>query len=246
LDRYVDIVDFIMNVMVLHITDIDTLNCVMRRDEKSSISSNYFDVSFASVKRLHLTFRFPLAFYKILEQLTTPSAAESSLNPNAHGVNTGLNSQITLWLQLYDVIAQLKKLSKLQISLDHDDKKTWSIVNERVILSPLTPFGSQTDFKFVVDLPKLHPHWEKPVRHFTADSSRPPFTVHRRLRQGYFGTTDNQGQLCAMSYVDFPSLRDHHGLQHLPLEELESFERKLWEGGDDAWRIFEEPMYVCR
>lgn len=44
--------------------------------------------------------------------------------------------------------------------------RSWSIVNERAFLLPLTHFSVVSSLDIHVNLPKLHPKYEDPTRHF--------------------------------------------------------------------------------
>lgn len=240
--------DFILWATVIHIHDLGTFDYLIRGRETSSIRPNYFGASFASVKRLHLTFWIPFGLCAALEQQAAacPGTVSSSAATTSHGANTDWHSQVVMWSQLYENVTQLKELCALHVWLDHADNKSWTRVNERAILSPFTLIGTHTDFKFTVNLPKLHPGLAKPDRHFMMESPGPSFVLRRRFRQNYFAVTDSQGELSIAGYDDFPELHDHLGLQDMSWDELEKFETELWQGGEEAWKelFYNDPLLV--
>jgi len=152
---YIDVVDFTADMAVFNVTDLDTLNRLLQRAGTSSsgISSSFSFLTsvLPYIRKLNITLR----------------------SPPAGALTASWASQLTIWLRLCPAIAQLKELRRLRIWLDHNDQSSWSIVNERAILSPLTPLTSISNLNISVNLPKLHPHLERPDRHFGEDSPAP-------------------------------------------------------------------------
>jgi len=150
------------------------------------------------------------------------------------------------------IAARLQQLQRLHIWIDHDDSRIWSLVDERAVLSsittPLTP-GSAARLKYLrFDLPKLHPRYEDAARHFTEGSREPPpyVTIERRLRQRHFYVETAPGTGTVVDTQDFPVLfelvdytAEGPGAP-MSLEEVEEWEREIWEaGGDPVNEVFE-------
>lgn len=222
--RFVDVLDFMADVGVFNVTDLDTLGCLLQRAHSPS---DYLTSVFPCIRRLDITLRFPLPIFETLE---TPEAISSVGSPPANAS--------TAWLRLLPAIAQLKKLQTLHIWLDHEDPSSWSVVNERAILSPLTQLTRIPNFS--ITLPKLHPGLESADRHFGEDSPAPPFKIQRRLRQSYHSNETCKGNFCVRREADFPLLLGCPGFEDTPLAELEVIERSWWKGGFDVKKFLDE------
>jgi len=187
---------------------------------------------------LHIDLRLPLIIYKQLEDVYTSPGSESA--------QLGINSPvISALVALPTALTRLRNLQSLRLWLDHSDTASWSMVNERVViaslLQPLCEQGSS--LKIDIDLPKLHPKWETPDRHFTPDSAPPPFPIHRQYRQRIYGIDDQTVKYAA----DFPSvahdvfaIQQHEFPSADPgeLEMYEEIERDIWNrGGDPALEL---------
>lgn len=112
------------------------------------------------------------------------------------------------------------------------------------------------------NLPKLHPHFAKPDTHFVQESP-PPFTIERRIRQRYHCEERTSGNLYVEYNADFPVLhqlpdlcrenaRGLHGADMMPeddmtMEEVERFERTLWDKGTDPLQFMLDlqGIHVC-
>ena len=230
---------------VFNVTDLDTLGCLLQRVGTSfseiSSASDYLTSVLPCIRRLDITLRLPLPICKALEN---PEADSSSGSPPAGASTAGWASQLAAWLRLCPAIAQLKELQRLQIWLDHDDPSSWSVVNERAILSPLTPLTNIPHLNFSINLPKLHPGLERLDRHFGEDSPAPTFKIQRRLRQSYHGKETSEGHFRVSYEADFPLLLGCPDFEDTPLAEIEVMERSLWKRGVDVNELLSD-SHVC-
>jgi hypothetical protein len=105
-------------------------------------------------------------------------------------------------------------------------------VNERAFLLPLESLSPNPNLRISINLPKLHPKYETPERHYVPGCDPPPFIITRRLRQAYHGVESNTGDLRVEWVQDFPILWDCDSDEDL--EEEEAIERKMWEKGENV------------
>jgi hypothetical protein len=171
-----------------------------------------------NLKQLSISLRLSLATYKELENAGDSASCELSL--------------ISAWTELPFACEHLRKLRTLRIWLDHEEPCSWSVVNERAILSPLASLSSNPNLDFSINLPKLHPKWEAPERHFTKDSPRLPIAIQRRYRRRHHGVEDSNGNLCVRYRPDFPVMHEAAEMLGIPVEEIEEKERASWERGE--------------
>lgn len=196
---------------VFHITDLGTLGYLRRHI--SDCSFDRISPPFSWIRKLHLTLKLPLSFFRALE------------NPID---DPDVNLQLTLWSQLSSAIEQLKELRILYIWFDHQDPASWSVVNERILLAGIASLAIND---IQVDLPKLHPGYETPDRHFTEVASL-PFRIQRRQRQVYFNVKYNNGYSRIKYSPDFPNILDHPDfVAEFSPEEIEEMERIMWKKG---------------
>jgi hypothetical protein len=121
------------------------------------------------------------------------------------------------------------------------------MVNERAILSPLASLSTNPDVDISINLPKLHPEWETPDRHFTANSVPLPIDILRRYRQRYHGVQRKDSSFRVQHKPDFPVLNefpDFVGMD-MTMKELEETERGIREGGDDPMQELRD-LDPCR
>ncbi|KAK8849139.1 hypothetical protein PGQ11_015619 [Apiospora arundinis] len=114
------------------------------------------------------------------------------------------------------------------------------------------------------DLPKLHPRYETPERHFMPGSSPPPpasVEIHRRQRHFRFGMEEegpDGPRIRIMNSADFPTYYDVCGglvteeepswLGRSTLQEMEDWERECWEKGQDPGDVLDDLLggpYIC-
>ncbi|OCK78679.1 hypothetical protein K432DRAFT_252881, partial [Lepidopterella palustris CBS 459.81] len=237
---YIDVAELLADIAVFNITDPNTLDRLLKStgicSSGISLTSGFLASVFPCIKELDITLRLPLADCKALDN---PAADSTPDIPLAGSSTAGGESQLAVWLQLCPAIAQLKSLRKLRIWLDHADISSWSVVNERAILSPLGLLASIPDLDICINLPKLHPRLESPDRHFMEGSPAPTFEIHRRLRQRYHCEEGRNGHLWVRSKIDFPVMLeicefiDALGNEVTPMTEIEEKERAMWKRGVD-------------
>ncbi|KAK3317196.1 hypothetical protein B0T19DRAFT_479326 [Cercophora scortea] len=234
---------------VFNVTDLETLDVLAQAPRGSEILSSPCSLlSFAipSLRKLSITLRLRLPLLRALENDTT----ETTFDGDAPAADANLMAECSrvraTWSRTWPLLAlQLKQLRHLYIWLDHEDKRSWSLVDECKILLPVAASMSPARIASLKDvtfnLPKLHPRYEDPERHFTKGSAQTPelITIHRRLRQRYFAEQDASGRLSVEFKPDFPVMYEvnHLALQgqlSMPDEEYEEYERGQWESGVDV------------
>jgi hypothetical protein len=188
---------------------------------------------------------------KALENVVVDSVAQVPSNGHPE-TPTATCVQTNLWLQLPKILSEFKNLRRLHIWLDHDDRSSWTVVNERALISHIAPLAENPDLKVSLSLPKLHPRWEQPDRHFTDGSPLSLIPIHRRLRQTWHAIPDVAGQLNKVEYhADFPILVDfflelqemqpniygEEGMSTEEKEKIEKTERDYWKSGLEADQI---------
>ncbi|RYP90037.1 hypothetical protein DL770_003817 [Monosporascus sp. CRB-9-2] len=253
---YTDILVFMSSTVTFNVTDLETLKWLVQRDQDSGLSHLLLaEVCPSSLRQLSITLRLPRSFFKTLENdvasLTEGSSGsgEDILEETPH--DEAPSQQLKMWTRVWAALAyQLKQLQSLQIWLDNDDKSSWSMVNERAILSHLAAsisIGSIPGLEHVsVNLPLLNPRHETPERHFMKDGPSPPacFTVQRSLRptlqveeitSGQFHVTDDS-ELAFL--VDFFELQSN-GSEDGGLAGFVDWVREAWEKGQDVEAEFE-------
>jgi hypothetical protein len=129
-------------------------------------------------------------------------------------------------------IKNMSKLRKLRLWLDHSETSTWSMVNEQAILSPWESLASDTSLDFSINLPKLHPKWETPERHFIEDKTLLGTVICRRFRQRYYRIEGGIAPFLVQHKPDFPILYFFEELWEMSMEDVEEMERHEWECGD--------------
>ncbi|KAB5584814.1 hypothetical protein GE09DRAFT_4867 [Coniochaeta sp. 2T2.1] len=248
-----DVCEVLKGSVTYHFMDLDTLDYWSHMIPVSPTPSLAYQVLSPSnlvVKDLDITLRLPLSFFHSLAE----DAEETTASHFPVGEGDLLHSWRRVWPSLAGRLQNT--LRRLTVWLDHDDKQTWSLVDERTIVSHVTASisphtcPSLTQLTFI--LPKLHAKHESPLRHFTEGSRNPPSSVkiERRFRQcrHYEETAEGEGNV--VWRPDFPIMHEmlwSQCVEEKPdppepitlkdLENLEVFERDLVESGyDDPWR----------
>jgi hypothetical protein len=233
-----------------HITDLVTLASSMNLDFQRRAA---FALAFSIVPlitNLSISLRLPLAFCKRwkLQSVGSCKALEAAKRWKLQSVGsckaleaeTGAGSssespEVIAWRDLSDVLAKLQKLRILRVRLDHDGQESWTVINERAIVSFLTPLAILPGLDTTLDLPKLHPKLETPERHFTDNSPPSPFPTNRILRHRSFGEDNGRDELDVMHRAEFPFLWEYvgtsFGVDDITVAELEVHERSLWKRG---------------
>ncbi|KAH7076787.1 hypothetical protein BKA63DRAFT_290200 [Paraphoma chrysanthemicola] len=194
----------VADTVIIHVNDIDTLGFVIA-------------AALPYLTSLDIGMRLSLSTYSAYETSETSSPTAS------------LHSTFN---RMPFAIERMTRLRRLRIWLDHDEPCSWSMVNERALLSPLAPLANLPSLQSSVSLPKLHPKWEAADRHYTNASAPPPFAVHRRDRQRFHGIKSNDGTIGVKYKPDFPVLYEFTEMD-MTMEEVERLERRIWEAGDD-------------
>ncbi|KAF2692021.1 hypothetical protein K458DRAFT_411703 [Lentithecium fluviatile CBS 122367] len=176
-----EVIAILADTTALHITDLDTFAVLAPSPSSDDLEAGNFFMSslltcmLPSLKELRISLKLPLEVYALFESGTQPSSSSSS----------AINNPVTAWANLPSILNTLPNLRRLHIRLDHTEPDTWTRVNEHVALSPVASLAARSHAKLdiAVDLPKLHPKYEEPARHFIEDSPAPPFPIQRRIRQ---------------------------------------------------------------
>jgi len=138
-----------------------------------------------NIQTLHITLRLPLQVSQVLDgdqDMSQDHVATASL-----------------WTNMWPAVSVLSGLRKIEIEIDHLDPSSWSLVNERVILSPIAELGKNAPhLAIIVLMPHLHPLYEDHNRHLINDETQPSFAISRRVRQKYHYGEDSNGQ-CLIS-----------------------------------------------
>lgn len=183
-----------------------------------------------NLKELCVDLRLPLDTYSRLENYRRSKSCDTRA--------------IAPWIELHTTVGCFPKLQRLRIWLDHDEPESWTIVNERAALFPLQFVGKTSEIDIQVDLPKLHPKYESPERHFTQGSEpKPAFTIIRRFRQREHAVQESDGFLWPTRAPDFPLLYGMVGDEawgNCTLEEVEQRERRIWKEGRHPYDEFKD------
>jgi hypothetical protein len=216
---------------VIQINDIDTLKLLSSNLKPrnpvtgSSFTSNFLECAIPNITELSVDLRLPLAAFHTFENGTRSAPYDPSL--------------ISGFTELPLIVARTTKLKRLYIWLDHDEPCSWSIVNERAILSSLESLSANVELEVSVNLPKLHPKWESPDRHFNEEGPACLLGIHRRFRQRVHTITRDDGSLHEKHEPDFPVLYELADWDETStIEQVEESERRIWKEGDDPRQLF--------
>jgi hypothetical protein len=221
--RFTDVAEAIADTVAIEINDCDTLGSLVSNSgpevPAQSCTSSLFRCVLPNLKELGISLRPPLAAY---EEFEYADDSISSTSPFA-----------SAWIALPSAIEHMSRLKRFRIWLDHEEPCSWSMVNERAVLSPLASLSNNPDLSVSINLPKLHPKWETADRHFTKDSAPLPLPIQRRYRQKYRGVQQANGSFRVQEVFDFPVLDFFTVLLEITMEEVEEMERDMWERGQD-------------
>lgn len=248
--RHLEIVDFAAGSAVLAINDLNTLGRLLQKtynpDPKSFFSSGFITSIISNVHKLEISLRLQLQLCEALERTATNS--RNNLLSSCLSDSANISPEET-WALLGSMLSRLQNLRSLEIWFDHDSLESWTVVNERGILSPIERLAEENDLETSVILPKLHPKLETPDRHYCEGSSAPAFEIRRVLRQRYHAEGHGKG----VTYrADFPILPDDSDYEDEddddPPAELERWERSLWEKGVNVKKLREihHVMHIFR
>jgi hypothetical protein len=178
------------------------------------------------ITHLSITLKLPLKFFQTLEGLPEDPVTASE------GTEQEFRTAQS-WMRLGSMLGHFSSLNRLCLWFDHSEPCTWSVVNERKLLSPLLTQLSTTGIDVSIIFPKLHPRYEREDRHFINKPLGRSVQLHRKLRQAYFVQETGQGEIEIeiVEKQDFPIWRDF--FTDISLAEIEAFERRGWENGRD-------------
>ena len=223
--RQIEVLDFLVERAGFHVTHLEMLNAILNQGlTEASIVPEYLAPSLSRIRHLELALRLPLEAFSEIEYYVNHTTSDWIPNPMS-------------WLHLCPGISQLSQLRKLHIWADHDGSETYTLVNERAFLSLLSALKSTLPHLIItVNLPKLHPKYESPERHYTPYTPPPRgFSISRYARETSRAVTNRHGELAVDYIPDFPILSCHEFDSDSEAEErTEAFERMLWERGDDV------------
>ncbi|KAF2865233.1 hypothetical protein BDV95DRAFT_612827 [Massariosphaeria phaeospora] len=239
---YTDIIETMVDLTAIQINDLETLSLLapegrgMLGSEPSSPTSVLSTYLLPNLKYLHITLRLPFSIYEALEHV-----------PDFSSTSNSEPSLLSAWTDIRLTINEhLPKLRELRIWLDHDGLESWSLLNERAVLSPLASLSNNPRLQVSINLPKLHPRWESAERHFINDSSALPLIIHRRYRQRHHGIVNpRDGSLSIEEKGDFPAMYPLGNEEWMgTMEKVEEMERDEWAEGRDPTRIIDSFMSV--
>jgi hypothetical protein len=181
-------VSAIGDTAAVYVCDLTTLQ-VLTSDANILSSGEFFTSRLitkilANTKSLEVLLKLPLATYQALEDQASSGSSSSHHLP--------------AWANLPRSFQNWPVLRKLYIRLDHSDSISWSLVNERAILTPLVDLPNP---QITIALPKLNPKYESPYRHFIEQS---PLAISRHYRQRYHATKIINGKTGIEYNPDFP------------------------------------------
>ncbi|KAH8205532.1 hypothetical protein TruAng_000238 [Truncatella angustata] len=203
---YIDVASFVADFTTIHITDLAALSQICRGVNSRTLAPKFFGMSFSHVKRLGMTFKLDVDFCEGWGRVTANDDVDQTPGPAVSAVGEHWAAAQQRWREMSVNIAQLRQLQALHVSLDHNNKCPWAVVDERAILAPLAKAAENGDFALTIDLPMLEPHFQNPLRHYTADSPALHFSIIRRYRETLFVGVDNSGERSVVEKWQFPVL----------------------------------------
>ena len=231
--RFLDVAGIVAEDTILHINTFHALGILI--PESRLLKSGQFsafalvDHILPSLRALSISLRLPFFTFQTLTADSTGSESSSTVD-----------DLIPTWLALPSGLQQLKKLRKLKIWLDHDERRSWSFLDERALISPFLVLSNNPKLDMTLNLPKLHPKYENQYQHFFKPSLPAGVMIHRRYRQRYHGVDTEPLGIRVHHDADFPVMYELMGFPELEytLETLEEWERGEWEAGEDPREIF--------
>ncbi|KAK3688956.1 hypothetical protein B0T22DRAFT_378112 [Podospora appendiculata] len=242
-----EVIDYLAANVALHVTNFSTLDQLAQSSLISvPLHSPYglFTAIGPSLMKLDITLRVPLLFLQAVCDNTATSTTSGTKAPR----QTSLPKQE--WIALWPALAlRLRKLRQLHVWLDHDDSRSWSFVNERAVLAPLTGSFSAENIVSLQDvtltLPNFHPLHENPEIHFTYSSLQIStcVTVNRRMRPTYWFEASFPGEPATRLHIaDFPIFVQYggfedYGWEDWSPEQIQEMEREMWLTGQLGMHI---------
>ncbi len=162
--------------------------------------------------------------------------ASGSLKARTALMRTKSNSDadlLRIWKRAWPALPrQLKQLRSLRIRLDHSGSSSWSVVDERAVLSLLIEAVSTETIPSLKHIfLELPSHDWRLEQHYSEKSPAPPaiVTIDRRLRQRYHSKESVPGQYMVHYEASRPLLWDIHEFGHVEARDLHEFERYMIE-----------------
>lgn len=226
-----------------NLTDLTTMEALLQapHDGSSIFSRSWKVLSYVGsiIQDLNVTLRLPLVCYAELEHHNSSPCDGSTVMPSAATLS---------WIAMWQAICDLQHLSRLHVWLDHENQSSWSLVNERLVLSDvfnileerLKAHSQEKTFDVHFNMPKLHPRLSSPATHFSEASHLPSFKIERRFRQRYHSIEWAPQQFNEVLKADFPILWEIGEMEQefgMTMEELEDYEKMMWDRGDDVERF---------
>jgi hypothetical protein len=231
ISRYAEVIDLVTRTVIMHVTDLDTLDSLGQGSMPPiSTHPSFFASALSTITQLSVTLRLPLRFFKALERESQDAAIASGADPQP------LN--VSLWLRFGATLDRLQALTKLRLWLDYDEAGSWSVVNERALLDPLLThmYQNKRPLDISIVLPKLHPKFEDQARHYVNGELPGRSQLCRVLRQRWWHDKDG-GPYKVIERRDFPFSDALYEMIDMPWDEhLERKERADWKRGVDVER----------
>jgi hypothetical protein len=206
---------------MVHVTDLHTIDRMHAMEPTPDAWNGISPSLLLEITSLSIVLKLPLHFYESLEKLD-----------KLEDVLEDPSDDTRAWLRIDSTIRLFPKLRKLQVWFEHNDSCTWTVVNERVLVSPLTRLSQDKNTEMTLSLPKLHPKFAQDSRHYT-DESGTPFRLFRRLRQSWHVTVSADGTLKRDYQGDFPFFQGFEECADTTMGEVERVERSGWMIGMD-------------
>jgi hypothetical protein len=206
---------------MVHITDLHTIDRMHTAEPTPDACDGIAPSLLLKITSLSIVLKLPLHFYESLEKLERLEDALEDMSDDTRA-----------WLRIDSTMRLFPNLKKLRIWFEHNDSCTWTVVNERVLVSPLTRLNLDKDIEMTLSLPKLHPKFAQDSRHYTSESGT-PFRLHRRLRQNWHATMSADGILRREYKTDFPFFQEIIDFEDRTMGEVERVERSGWMTGMD-------------
>jgi hypothetical protein len=238
-----DIVDFVVELVPVHVADLKTLERVVEKKATPKVKAQERKALKSSSKRAASRSFYSLRVlgsqyspHSALEHRVIASSDKHKWKRSGWRRTAAINpTTFRSWVRSCIAISELPGIRKLHLWIDHDGCESWSVVNERAILSPLSDLSDVSGLAITVNLPKLHPKYETPQRHFTCSCPPPPFDVERRLRREKHAVLRDDGMYSVQYRAGFHILYANSEISdddtEKSLEETERRERWLWENG---------------
>lgn len=228
--------DDIVSVTYVHISGLQDLqNLLGSATDGSAYPNKSFSCATFLTRHRHLCLilRLPVEVFKSIEENETGEVDRTR----------GLRSETkgTTWQVLCPALAELSQLSSIHLWVDHIGPRTWTAVNERMFLAPVTALATiLPDCIIAVNLPMLHPTWEDATRHFTPGNEPSSYTIERRIRQRLHIVPGGSERTFVHRVNDFSILFEGYDPDECLHTEAQ-LERSLWEMG----KIVEKIVCIC-